>query len=36
LGEAVYAHLGNRSIRSVFPNYEGSADKFRGFLRMVA
>jgi uncharacterized protein (DUF1501 family) len=33
LGEAVYAHLGNRAIRSVFPNYEASADKFRGFLR---
>jgi uncharacterized protein (DUF1501 family) len=33
LGEAVYSHLGNRSIRSVFPNYDGSADKFRGFLR---
>ncbi|HWE51197.1 MAG TPA: DUF1501 domain-containing protein [Bryobacteraceae bacterium] len=33
LGEAVYTHLGNRSIQSVFPNYSGSADKFRGFLR---
>jgi len=34
LGEAVYAHLGNRSIRSVFPNYSGSPDKFRGLLRV--
>jgi uncharacterized protein (DUF1501 family) len=32
LGEAVYLHLGNHSIRSVFPNYTGSPDKFRGFL----
>jgi uncharacterized protein (DUF1501 family) len=32
LGEAVYAHLGNRSIRSVFPGYDGSTDKFRGYL----
>jgi uncharacterized protein (DUF1501 family) len=34
LGEAVYSHLGNRSIRSVFPNYNGSPDKFKGFLRV--
>jgi uncharacterized protein (DUF1501 family) len=33
LGEAVYSHLGNRSIRSVFPNYNGSPDHFRGFLK---
>jgi uncharacterized protein (DUF1501 family) len=33
LSEAVYSHLGNRSIRSVFPNYNGSPDKFRGFLK---
>jgi len=33
LGEAVYAHLGNRSIKSVFPNYDGSPAKFRGFLK---
>jgi uncharacterized protein (DUF1501 family) len=33
LSEAVYAHLGNRSIQSVFPNYGGSPEKFRGFLR---
>jgi uncharacterized protein (DUF1501 family) len=33
LGEAVYAHLGNRSIQSVFPNYDGSPSKFRGFLK---
>ena len=34
LGEAVYTHLGNRSIRSVFPNYDGSTSKFRGFLKV--
>jgi uncharacterized protein (DUF1501 family) len=33
LGEAVYTHLGNRSMRSVFPNYDGSPSKFRGFLK---
>jgi uncharacterized protein (DUF1501 family) len=33
LGEAVYAHLGNRSIQSVFPNYDGSPSKFRRFLK---
>src|SRR5665213_1534528 len=33
LSEAVYSHLGNRSIGSVFPNYNGSPDKFRGFLK---
>jgi len=34
LSEAVYSHLGNRSIRSVFPNYDGSPTKFRGFLKV--
>ena len=33
LGEAVYSHLGNRSIDSVFPNYNGNPAKFRGFLK---
>jgi uncharacterized protein (DUF1501 family) len=33
LGEAVYSHLGNRSIRSVFPNYNGGPAGFRGFLK---
>ncbi len=33
LGEAVYTHLGNRTIKSVFPNYEGGPSKFRGFLK---
>jgi uncharacterized protein (DUF1501 family) len=33
LGEAVYTHLGNRSIKSVFPNYDGSPSNFRGFLK---
>jgi uncharacterized protein (DUF1501 family) len=32
LSEAVYTHLGNRSIKSVFPNYDGTAAKFRGIL----
>ncbi len=34
LGEAVYSHLGNRSIRSVFPRYNGTADQFKGFLKV--
>jgi uncharacterized protein (DUF1501 family) len=34
LGEAVYSHLGNRSIQSVFPNYDGSPSKFRRFLKV--
>jgi uncharacterized protein (DUF1501 family) len=34
LGEAVYSHLGNRSIGSVFPNYDGSPARFRGFLKV--
>lgn len=33
LSEAVYTHLGNRSIESVFPNYNGGPSKFRGFLK---
>jgi uncharacterized protein (DUF1501 family) len=33
LSEAVYSHLGNKSIRTVFPNYEGDTRVFRGFLR---
>jgi uncharacterized protein (DUF1501 family) len=33
LGEAVYSHLGNRSINTVFPNYTGNPAKFRGFLK---
>ncbi len=33
LGEAVYAHLGNRAIGSVFPNYNGGPERFRGFLK---
>jgi uncharacterized protein (DUF1501 family) len=32
LSEAVYSHLGNRAINSVFPNYDGSPAKFRGIL----
>jgi uncharacterized protein (DUF1501 family) len=33
LSEAVYSHLGNRSIQSVFPGYDGNPAKFRGFLK---
>lgn len=33
LSEAVYSHLGNRSINSVFPGYNASPDRFRGFLK---
>jgi len=33
LGEAVYSHLGNKTIRSVFPNYTAGPEKFRGILR---
>ncbi len=33
LGEAVYRHLGNRAIDSVFPNYNGGTAKFPGLLR---
>ena len=34
LGEAVYSHLGNHSIDSVFPNYAGGPQHFRGLLRV--
>ena len=33
LSEAVYQHLGNRSMKPVFPNYESSTSKFRGLIR---
>lgn len=33
LSEAVYSHLGNRSIESVFPNYNGGPQRFRGLLK---
>ncbi len=33
LGEAVHTHLGNKTIQSVFPNYTGGPEKFRGLLR---
>jgi uncharacterized protein (DUF1501 family) len=33
LSEAVYRHLGNRSIKPVFPNYEAGTEKFRGLLK---
>jgi uncharacterized protein (DUF1501 family) len=33
LSEAVYLHLGNRSISQVFPNYSAMARNFRGVLK---
>jgi uncharacterized protein (DUF1501 family) len=33
LGEAVYSHLGNRAIGSVFPNFNGSPGWTRGLLK---
>jgi uncharacterized protein (DUF1501 family) len=33
LSEAVSRHLGNPTLKPVFPNYVASADKFRGFLK---
>ncbi|HVV45650.1 MAG TPA: DUF1501 domain-containing protein, partial [Bryobacteraceae bacterium] len=33
LSEAVWSHLGNRSIDAVFPNYDANPSKFPGFLR---
>ena len=33
LGEAVRSHLGNASLQPVFPNYEASPKKFRGYLQ---
>jgi uncharacterized protein (DUF1501 family) len=32
LGEAVYAHLGNRDLNTVFPNYQNSTKGFLGLL----
>jgi len=33
LSEAVYQHLGNRSLKQVFPNYAAAPTKFRGYLK---
>jgi uncharacterized protein (DUF1501 family) len=33
LGEAVYTHLGNRSINTVFPGYNGSRASFKGLIK---
>jgi uncharacterized protein (DUF1501 family) len=33
LSEAVSRHLGNPALQPVFPNYNASPDKFRGYLR---
>jgi uncharacterized protein (DUF1501 family) len=33
LGEAVYGHLGNREIARVFPGYQSSPAKFKGYLK---
>jgi uncharacterized protein (DUF1501 family) len=32
LGEAVYQHLGNRNLATVFPNFQNSAKEFVGYL----
>jgi len=32
LGEAVFAHLGNRNINAVFPGYTGTPASFKGLL----
>ncbi len=34
LSEAVYRHLGNRSIKPVFPGYQTSVEKFPGLLKV--
>jgi uncharacterized protein (DUF1501 family) len=33
LSESVYAHLGNKEIAKVFPNYKSSPDKFKNYLK---
>jgi uncharacterized protein (DUF1501 family) len=33
LSEAVRSHLGNTSLKSVFPNYVASPEKFRNYLK---
>ena len=33
LSEAVYSHLGNRAIGSVFPNYAAGPERFKGLLK---
>jgi uncharacterized protein (DUF1501 family) len=33
LGELVSNHLGNRNLKAVFPNYDGTARDFRGLLK---
>jgi len=33
LGELVSNHLGNRNLKAVFPNYDGTAIDFRGLLK---
>ena len=32
IGEAVYRHVGNRSLDTVFPNFDNSAARFTGYL----
>ena len=34
LGELVGNHLGNRNLRAVFPNYEGTPRDYRGLLKV--
>jgi uncharacterized protein (DUF1501 family) len=33
LGELVSNHLGNRNLRNVFPNYDGTTRDFKNLLR---
>lgn len=33
LSEAVYSHLGNKQITTVFPGYQGGLNKFKGYLK---
>ncbi len=32
LGEVAFKHLGNKSLDKIFPNYQATATKFRGFM----
>jgi uncharacterized protein (DUF1501 family) len=33
LSEAVYGHLGNKQLTKVFPNYQATPEKFKGYLK---
>jgi uncharacterized protein (DUF1501 family) len=32
LGEVALKHLGNKNLDKIFPNYQATATKFRGFM----